>query len=80
MKETLTLLNGKETAGLIFALLLVFVLFVLILGGTWWIVLWSFNFPIAFAWKQLIGVILVSGMVGGSSFKYKKTKKTKGTK
>ena len=31
-----------------------------ILGGLWWIVLWSFNFPIAFAWKQVIGILVLS--------------------
>jgi len=77
MIEKLALLDNKEIVGVIIALLLVFVLFILILGGTWWIVLWSFGFPIAFAWKQLIGIILVSGMFG-SSARYSKTKtKTK---
>ena len=77
MIEKLALLDNKEIVGVIIALLLVFVLFILILGGTWWIVLWSFGFPIAFAWKQLIGIILVSGLFGSSSFKYKKSKSKK---
>jgi hypothetical protein len=35
----------------------------LIIGGVWWIVLWSFNFPIAFAWKQVIGVVSISALM-----------------
>ena len=31
-----------------------------ILGGLWWVVLWSFNFPVAFAWKQVIGLLIFS--------------------
>jgi hypothetical protein len=39
----------------------------LIIGGVWWIVLWSFNFPIAFAWKQVIGVVLISVLMNISA-------------
>ena len=37
-----------------------FIVGFMILGGLWWIVLWSFNFPIIFAWKQVIGVMVIS--------------------
>ena len=39
----------------------------IITGGVWWVVLWSFNFPIMFAWKQVIGVWLFSLLMNSSS-------------
>jgi len=40
-----------------------------IVAGWWWVILWSFNFPIVFAWKQLIGVFLVLSTLAGSQLK-----------
>jgi len=40
-----------------------------IIAGWWWVILWSFNFPIVFAWKQLIGVFLVLSTLAGSQLK-----------
>ena len=39
----------------------------LIVAGTWWVILWSFNFPILFAWKNVIGVILLIFMFGSTA-------------
>jgi hypothetical protein len=55
-------------------LMLTLLLLVLILGiaflinaGLWWIVLWSFGFPIAFAWKQVIGITAISVFIAMSA-------------
>ena len=31
-----------------------------VIAGLWWIVLWSFNFPILFSFKQVIGVATIA--------------------
>ena len=36
----------------------------IIIGGLWYVVLWSFNFPISFAWKQVIGIVILTGLFG----------------
>jgi len=38
-----------------------------IIAGVWWIILWSFNFPIVFSFKQVIGVMLITGLVNSGS-------------
>ena len=58
--------------------ILAIIAWVLISGAVWWVFLWSFNFPIAFAWKQIIGVALITGTFAPKSFKSSKTSKSKG--
>jgi len=47
---------NKEIQYLIITLIMVLLLSYLITSGIWWVVLWSFGFPMAFMWKQTIGV------------------------
>jgi hypothetical protein len=66
---------STETQEIIIIGILVFVLWILISGALWWVVLWSFDFPILFAWKQVIGVAIITGSFSPKTFK--KTKKVK---
>ena len=38
-----------------------------IVAGLWWIILWSFEFPIIFAWKNVIGIIVLIFLFGSSA-------------
>jgi hypothetical protein len=53
-----------ETLKLLATLVIGTVLGFVIIGGLWYVVLWSFNFPIAFAWKQVIGIVVLTGLFG----------------
>jgi hypothetical protein len=48
-----------ESIELIVIVLVLLVFSFLILSLAWWIILWSFNFPIIFAWKQVIGIFTI---------------------
>ena len=44
-----------------------------ITAGMWWVVLWSFSFPIAFTWKSVFGVMIITGLLSNKrSIKWKK--------
>ena len=60
-----------DNIGLFIAIILILALSFAIVGGAWWVVLWSFGFPIAFAWKQVIGVRILT-LLFNSSATYKK--------
>ena len=45
--------------GIILGVIALFALSVLVVAGMWWVVLWSFNFPIVFAWKQIVGIYAI---------------------
>ena len=49
-----------KIVGIIFAIIALIAISFFIVAGVWWAVLWSFNFPVVFAWKQVIGVFLMS--------------------
>ena len=68
---------STEDQGIVVLILMGIILWVLISGSLWWVVLWSFNFPIAFAWKQLIGVLIITGMFAPMSVKSVTKTKTK---
>ena len=68
---------STEDQGIVVLILMGLILWVLISGSLWWVVLWSFNFPIAFAWKQLIGVLIITGMFAPKSISTFNTTKTK---
>jgi len=55
-------------------IILALVLSFLIVAGMWWVVLWSFDFPIVFTMKQVIGVWIITSMFGGMSYKSKNAK------
>jgi len=55
-----------KVLGAILGVILLLAIMYLIASGVWWVVLWSFNFPIVFAWKQTIGVFALSLLIGGS--------------
>ena len=86
MKENISQMKRKKMSkdlqtGLVIGII-VLVVWVLVVGGLWWLVLWSFEFPILFAWKQVFGVIVLSMLLGNSSIKSSKyvSKKMKGKK
>ncbi len=56
-----------KTLGIIIGVILILTLVFLITAGAWYIVLWSFNFPIAFAWKQTIGIYVMMLLFSGTS-------------
>ena len=51
------------------ASVIIIMLSFLVIAGAWWIILWSFNFPIMFAWKQVIGVWIFAAIMNSSNFK-----------
>jgi len=59
---------GKTFAG-IMGFIIIIILAFSVVGAVWWVVLWSFNFPIAFAWKQVIGVLALSALFNSGSIK-----------
>ena len=73
-------METQEIIGIGIIILAVMLLWVLLSGAIWWVFLWSFDFPIVFAWKQIIGVALVTGIFAPKSFKKSKKIKIKGTK
>jgi len=68
-------MNG-EFIGLLLIAVFSLIVSYLIISGTWWVVLWSFDFPIVFAWKQTIGIFLVATFFEGK-LTTKTTKETK---
>jgi len=55
-----------KTVGTIFTIIALIAISFFIVAGVWWAVLWSFNFPVVFAWKQVIGVYLMSVLMNMS--------------
>ena len=60
-----------EIIKIIFVLIIAIVIVIALVAGTWWVVLWSFNFPIAFAWKQVIGILAFSFLMNAGSLSNK---------
>jgi len=52
-----------ETFKLILAFILMGAIAFVVIAGLWWVVLWSFGFPILFAWKQVIGVVTIAAIM-----------------
>jgi hypothetical protein len=50
-----------------FVIILIIALTFVIAGGAWWIILWSFNFPIVFSWKQVIGLWILTLLFNSSA-------------
>ena len=50
----------------------IFCLVFFVYAGLWWVVLWSFNYAVFFAWKQVLGIIALSIIMNSASIKYKK--------
>jgi hypothetical protein len=65
--------NSEESltdiASIIMLAVFVILLSYLIIAGVWWTVLWSFSFPIAFAWKQTLGIWIVYAVLNPDQFK-----------
>lgn len=63
--------TGVELTVMIISLMAVVIIGVavgyLVTAGIWWTVLWSFGFPIAFAWKNVIGVMMLTLLFGTTS-------------
>ena len=57
----------KAVIGTLLLLVVVVGLWYIIVAGLWYGVLWAFGFPIAFAWKQVIGLVLLSIIFSGPS-------------
>ena len=49
----------------IILVILVLAFVYVVVSAVWWTFLWSFNFPITFAWKQTIGIFAASLLFGG---------------
>jgi len=54
---------------ILIAILFMIVLWFLV-AGMWYVVLWSFNFPILFEWKQVIGILIMIFMCTTSRIKF----------
>ncbi len=53
--------------GIFIGVILLLIVLFFVTAGVWYIVLWSFNFPIAFAWKQTIGIFALMLLFNGSN-------------
>ena len=58
--------DGIKIFGII---LMVLAIMYMVVSAAWWVILWSFNFPIAFAWKQTIGVMVATMLLNSSAAK-----------
>ena len=73
--------SKEERIGFVIGGILALVIAFFIFAGMWWTILWTFSFPIAFAWKNVLGFIMLIGVFGGSSkISFTKTKTKKGKK
>jgi TctA family transporter len=57
----------KSVIGTLLLLTVVIGIWYGVVAGLWYGVLWAFGFPIAFAWKQVIGLVLLSIIFSGPS-------------
>ena len=64
----------KDTQIFTILIIVSLIVYFFVIAGLWYVILWSFGFPIMFEWSQVIGVIFIKALFARSSYK-KNTKK-----